>query len=294
MKVFFVSSGLQGCYTYRCLLPLQANAWYGDKTTFRDKTLSSEAKSQAAQSSNIVVFHRPDTPEKLQLARLLKKQGKKIVFDNDDTFKDDGGFKFNEFMDKERLEKGLATLNETIDTFIKEADLVTCTTQFLADEYAKINPNVVVLPNYIDPFYFDEPLRNDTEVVRVGIVGSNAITSDMELIEPIVKHYVGRQDVRIVLFSMPPNKEDKLMRELYSDEYKFWENVDIEWQPFVPMEDYYDTLNELKLDLIIIPRADNYFNRCKSNLKFLEASMFEIPVVAQAKPRGLKIYAFSR
>jgi glycosyltransferase involved in cell wall biosynthesis len=35
-----------------------------------------------------------------------------------------------------------------------------------------------------------------------------------------------------------------------------------------------------------IPRADNYFNRCKSNLKFLEASMFEIPVVAQAFSTG--------
>lgn len=36
----------------------------------------------------------------------------------------------------------------------------------------------------------------------------------------------------------------------------------------------------------MIPRADNYFNRCKSNVKFLEASMLEIPVVAQSFDDG--------
>ena len=45
-------------------------------------------------------------------------------------------------------------------------------------------------------------------------------------------------------------------------------------------------LNELRLDMMIIPRADNYFNRCKSNVKFLETSMLEIPVIAQAFPTG--------
>jgi glycosyltransferase involved in cell wall biosynthesis len=41
---------------------------------------------------------------------------------------------------------------------------------------------------------------------------------------------------------------------------------------------------------MIIPRADNNFNRAKSNLKFLESSMFEIPVVAQAFPDGKSPY----
>ena len=62
-------------------------------------------------------------------------------------------------MDEERLKNGLKTINETIDLFIKEADLVTCSTEFLANEYRKLNPNVVVLPNCVDPFMFDEPLK---------------------------------------------------------------------------------------------------------------------------------------
>lgn len=284
MKVFFVGSSLEGCYNVRALFPLQANGWDGDRTTFMFNRMTPENKAKAALDSEIVVFHRPQDEHKLKLAKILKEQGKKIVFDNDDTVKDDGGFKFNEFMDKERLEKGLKKLDQQTDDFIKIADLVTCSTQFLADEYKKLNDNVIVLPNCIDPFYFDEPLRNETDVVRIGVTGSVGITSDVDVLKPIIEHYQNDKRVRLVLFSLPPAKHDKITRELYSEEYKFWDSVDIEWQPFVMAEDYYTTLNELRLDMVIIPRADTYFNRCKSNLKFLENSMLEIPTIAQSFP----------
>lgn len=290
MRVYYISSGLQGCYLVRCLLPLNENGWDGDQTSINFEAKTPENKREAAKNADVVVFHRPDDPRKLELARLLKSIGKKIVYDNDDTFKDDGGVKLNEFMDKERLERGMASMNKTLDTFIKEADLVTCSTEFLAEEYRKINPNVIVIPNCIDPFYFDEPLKNETDVMRIGIVGSLAITADIDQLEPIVKHYANDKRVRLVLFSLPPAKHDKFTRELYSEEYKFWEGIDVEWQPFVDMQDYYEVLNNLRLDLMIIPRADTYFTRCKSNLKFLEASMFEIPVIAQAFPDGKSPY----
>lgn len=284
MKVFYVGSGLEGCYNVRCLLPLMANGWDGDRTSMLPHIMTPENKTRAAQSAEIVVFHRPEEKNKIELARNLKVLGKKIVFDNDDTYKDDGGFKFNQFMDEERLKRGLKTLNDGIDEFIKEADLVTCSTEFLAKEYGELNNNVVVLPNCIDPFYFDEPLKNETDVIRIGITGSVAITSDIELLKPIIEHYKDDKRVRFVLFSMPPNKEDKKTRELYFDEYNFWESVDVEWQSFVNADMYYETLNELRLDMVIIPRADNKFNRCKSNIKFLENSMLEIPTIAQSFP----------
>lgn len=286
MRVYFISSGLQGCFAVRCLLPLAANGWDGDQTSLNLDTKTPENKTIAARASDVVVFHRPDDPRKLELARLLKANGKKIVYDNDDTFKDDGGVKLNEYMDAERLRTGLERINKTLDAFISEADLVTCSTEFLAEEYRKLNPNVIVLPNCVDPFYFDEPLKNETNVMRVGIVGSIGITSDMDVLKPIIEHFKDDKRIKFVLFSLPPDKKHKL----YTEEFKFWEGLDVEWQPFVDMQEYYDVLNNLRLDLMIIPRADNYFNRCKSNLKFLEASMFEIPVIAQSFPDGKSPY----
>jgi glycosyltransferase involved in cell wall biosynthesis len=193
-------------------------------------------------------------------------------------------------MDAERVKNGLKTINETLDTFIAEADLVTCSTEYLRQEYLKLNPNVITIPNCVDPFYFDEPLKNENGKVRIGIIGSLALTDDIDLLEPIVRHYEKDPRVEIILFSLPPARLDKYTRELYAEEYKFWESVNVEWQPLVEMQEYYDTLNNLKLDICIIPRADNYFNRCKSNLKFLEASMLEIPTIAQGFPDGQSPY----
>jgi hypothetical protein len=108
---------------------------------------------------------------------------------------------------------------------------------------------------------------------------------------PIVKHYEHDKRVRLVMFGLPPNrKTNPLVEKIYRDEYKFMDSVDVEWHASVNADLYYDKINSLKLDMMIIPREDNYFNRAKSNLKFLEASMFEIPIIAQGFADGKSPY----
>lgn len=290
MRVYFVDSGYRGCYNARCLLPLMANGWDGDVTSFlpkEDKT--AEQSKDGVINADVVVFHRPEHPNKLKLAQHLKELGKKIVFDNDDTYKDSEQVILNKYMNKERVERGLAKIDASVDAFIREADLVTASTEFLAEEYRKVNPNVVVLKNCIDPFLFDEPLRNETDVVRIGITGSVGLTADLDVLEPIVRHYENDPRVRIVFFSLNKDPE-KLVREVYENEYKKLESMNVEWVGLAPVHEYYQTLNECRLDIQIIPRKDTYFNRCKSNLKFLESSMLEIPVIAQGFPDGKSPY----
>ncbi len=290
MKVYYVHSGLQGCYVPRCLLPLIACGFDGDQTSIHPEHNTPENKARAAQDADIVVFHRPEHPKKLELMHHLKSMGKKIVFDNDDTYKDLDGMKYSEYMNEARVTKGIERINKTIDAFIVESDLVTTTTEFLAEEYRKLNPNVVVLPNCVDPFYYDEPLRNESDIVRIGITGSVAVSGDLEILIPILQHYEKDKRVKLVIFSLPPNGDDKILRTLYKEEYKIFDSMDIEWQPFVPPYDYPQKLNELRLDMMIIPRKDSYFNRCKSNIKFLETSLLEIPVIAQGFTDGKSPY----
>jgi glycosyltransferase involved in cell wall biosynthesis len=290
MRVYYVGSGLAGCYLVRCLLPLQANGWDGDVTSIVPQQKTPENKTQAAIHSDIVVFHRPESPDKLKLARHLKSLGKKIVYDNDDTYKDENSVKLNAYMTEERVKHGMKMIGGMADEFIREADLVTCSTQYLADEYKKINPNVKVLPNMIDPFFFDEPLRNEGDKVRIGITGSVGLTSDLDVLVPIFRYYENDPRVQLVFFSL--NKDpSKLIREIYQGEYAILESFkDLEWIPLVQVDQYYQTLNELRLDFQIIPRQDNYFNRCKSNIKFLESSMLEVPCIAQGFPDGKSPY----
>ncbi len=291
MRVYYISSGNFGCYVVRALLPLVANGWDGDHTSIKAFQQTPEDKTRAAKASDIVVFHRPDDPKKLELARILKGQGKKIVMDNDDTHKDMGGIILNEYFNKERVKKGLTSINKILDAFAIEADLITCSTEYLAEEYRKLNPNVVVLPNYIDPFYFDEPLRNEDDVVRIGITGSIGMSNDLDVLNPIFKHYEKDPRVKLVFFSLPADpKNNPFIANAYQNEYNFLDSMDVEWHATVNMDKYYDKLNSLKLDIMLIPRSDSYFNRCKSNLKFIESSMLEIPIIAQGFEDGLSPY----
>jgi len=248
------------------------------------QSTTGDQKAKALVDADIVVFHRPQSEDMLTVARKLKEAGKKIVFDNDDTYKDTGGFKFTEYMNEERVKKGLDKINTIIDTFIKEADLVTCSTEFLKKEYLPLNPNVVVLPNTVDPFYYPEPLRNEEDVIRIGITGSVGVTSDVEVLKPIVEHYENDPRVRLVLLSLPPEGNNEIYKQLYVEEYAFWNRVNVEWHSYTTTDEYYEYLNGLKLDMVIIPRYDSIFNRCKSNLKFLENSMLEIPTIGQSFP----------
>ncbi|MCK9371046.1 hypothetical protein M0R04_14135 [Candidatus Dojkabacteria bacterium] len=286
MKVYYVNSNKEGCYNVRCLFPLQENGWDGDRTTFIPSLPTPEHKAQALVDADVVVFHRPETDESLVVAKKLKEVGKKIVYDNDDTYQDYNGFKFSEFMNEEKVKKGLGKLDKNSNDFIKEADLVTCSTEFLKKEYEKINPNVIVLPNAVDPFYYPTPLRNDMDIVRIGITGSVGITNDVEVLKPIIEHYQNDPRVRLVLLSLPPEGDNEIYKKLYSEEYAFWNKINIEWHSFVSYDKYYEYLNNLKLDMIIVPRFDSYFNRCKSNLKFLENSMLEIPTIGQSFSTG--------
>ncbi len=283
MKIYFCNSFLEGCHYVRCLMPMIAGGWDGDKTSLRGPRVSYEQEAKGTIDADTVVFHRPNDARSLQAAKLLRSIGKKIVFDNDDTYKGIDAMKHREM---------LKEIDQHIDNFVKFADLVTCSTEYLAEEYRKINPNVVVLPNCVDPDDWPEPLKNEGNKVRIGITGSAALNGDFEDFKPALFELNQREDVQLVLFSLPPKvpATEKLVQPLYAEDYKFWQSLNIEWQPFVMMADYFDTLNELRLDLMVIPRKDDYFNRCKSNLKFLEASMLEIPCISQGFSDGKSPY----
>ena len=85
-KVYFVGGLYQGCYYVRCWLPLYHNGWKGNKVGFSTKNVDEKIATQEMKDADIIVFHRADTPQHHRLAIQLKQMGKKIVFDNDDTY----------------------------------------------------------------------------------------------------------------------------------------------------------------------------------------------------------------
>ena len=287
-KVYFVLGGYYGCNYVRALLPMWENGWNGNKTTITQENKPVDVVRNEIMDSDIIVFHRPEIIEYHKLAHLLKSMGKKIVFDNDDTYnleKDNPFYAFDAYGDKDNTKMR----GDIIHNFITNSDLVTTTTKYLAKEYGKFNKNVVILPNCINEDDWDEPLRNTGSKIRIGIVGSTVYTTDVMEIEDEIRELSDRDDVELVIFGLQSKKhrkENEIVRKVYRREYKFWDTLNIEHVPFVKIKDYPDLLNELRLDIMLIPRKDCYFNKCKSNVKFLEAAMCEIPVIATSFKDG--------
>ena len=284
-RVYFVGSRYHGCNYVRCLLPMWANGWDGSIRGIGKREKPLKNIMQEIQAADVVVFHRADTVEHHKIGKMLRDMGKKIVFDNDDTYKKTERHPFY-MLDEKNFEQNKTFKNNLINNFILNADLVTCTTEALAKEYKDYNPNVVVLPNCIDPFDWDEPLRNEGDKVRIGIVGSTAYNHDFEHVQDYILELSKRPDVQLVLYGLHSKEKkegSRLVRRVLRKEYAFWDKIDnLEHTEWCEMDKYFQTLNNLKLDLMIIPRGESDFNKAKSNIKFLEAGMCEIPVIAQS------------
>lgn len=281
MMTYYIGNRYDGCYYVRCYLPLLHNGWDGTKVSLQSQYADPQRMAQGALNADVVVFQRPDDPQRLESAKKLQEAGKIIVFDNDDTYIPNSGVPTT--MGSIHGEERLKEMNNTLMEFVKMADVVTTTTETLKKEYSQYNDNVVILPNMVDPDDW-ERVENDTGKVRIGLVGSVVSNkADFWPIKDTIKKLCKNEKVQVVVFGLPPDDPRyAITRDVFKEEIEFWSNLDIEWQPFVPMHEYFDTLADLKLDIMLIPRDNSYFNKCKSNLKYLEASMLKIPVIASS------------
>jgi hypothetical protein len=167
----------------------------------------------------------------------------------------------------EHLRRGLILTAST-----ECADWVTVSTEPLKALVEPINNKVVVLPNYIDPTEWKHK-RAEHKKVRIGWVWSPTHIPDNKEVEDalrnINKKYVDK--VEIVVFGTDKNIFD-------------FDTVNI---PGVPYAEYPKTFMEAGIDISLGPLADNRFNRCKSNIKWMESTM------AGAAFIGSKVYPYS-
>lgn len=149
------------------------------------------------------------------------------------------------------------------------ADAITCTTNYLAGKLRTINPNVFVLPNYMAMERWDLPkYKNDTDTIRIGWAGSITHLKDIEMVVPALeKILLEYPQVQLVFVG------DLRIRDLFNSIER------VEVLPGVPFDVWPSKLHSLRLDIGLAPLVDNEFNRCKSNIKWLEYSIAQVPGV---------------
>jgi glycosyltransferase involved in cell wall biosynthesis len=152
---------------------------------------------------------------------------------------------------------------ETTRECIRLADLVTVSTEPLAELYRQYNDNVVVLPNYINGELLDleRPHRDD---VVVGWAGGNSHLIDWVSVQDAVKATLADHpdvDLHFIGHDWSP---------LLGKAARF-----DPWEPSV--WNYY---KHIDFDIGLAPMGDTPFNSCKSHIRVLEYAALGIPVIA--------------
>lgn len=276
MKILFIKGQHDFCYYYRGYLP---GSYAGCQVTPLKGEINTKEIARMAREADVVVLQRPNDVSRLNLIRSLKQLGKKVIFENDDTYLVNKGIMLDRLQNDKQRQIAKATSLVTNEC-IKLSDGVIASTEFLANEYRELNPNVAVLKNCIDPLDYVKCKENTTGKFRIGFIGSVTTNDDYLHIKDQIKKLDERGDITIVVFGIKyPNGE---VISFMNNDLAFWSSLkNVEWQHYVHVTEYMMTVANLALDLVIIPRQESYFNRCKSNIKFLEMSLLKIPVLAQ-------------
>lgn len=261
-----------GCEYYRQYMPNQllgkAEGWKVTHTNVMHPeyfTGQFEYLNERLRTADVFQFIRRDPRQHIPLAQGL---GLPIVMDIDDYW----------FLDKNHQSYAEYKNGVTDHTIwcLERADMVTTTTEYLAEKIRKHNSNVVVLPN---GFTTQEPQyelkrREDDGIVNIGWIGGSHHLEDIMQVQACFdklwndKDLVGR--FRFVLGGwLPESSGHKFMEYIFSARFhkntegRFLRLPACDVRGFMNMYDF--------CDLMIAPLKDTEFNRCKSNLKIVEA-----------------------
>lgn len=234
---------------------------YLNRAGFEAQMIQGPIEEGVLQWADIYVLHGIVDRRGIALMRAYQEQhGKKIVIDMDDhpVVDDDNPYK---------RDHDITGAPEIMKETMGIADAVTTTTPYLAKLLREFSDKVHVLPNCLDLERWDLPKQKNTQGrVRIGWAGSVTHVRDIEMVvealERIKRDY---PQVDIILVG------DPRLRSLFS--------VPVEAMLGVPFDAWPARLHGLRLDIGIAPLLDTTFNRCKSNIKFLEYAIAQIPGV---------------
>jgi len=216
---------------------------------------------KALNWADVIVFNSVVDKEGIALARYYQKEkGKKIVVDCDDWFDLNPDSPFIK-------EHEISDAKSVIKITMEIADLVTCTTKYLAKQIEPINKNVKVLPNYLDLEFWDvNKYKNNSNKIRIGWAGSITHLNDLEYIVDPLKKFMDKYPSQLIFVGETRIKD-------------YFKGYPVECVLGVPFEVWPTRLAGLRLDIGLAPLLDTPFNRAKSNIKWLEYAINKIPAI---------------
>lgn len=148
---------------------------------------------------------------------------------------------------------------------LENAHHVIVSTEPLKTSLEKYNENITVIPNGIDiNIWKVKPKKHKN--IRIGWLGSASHLVDIPIIKDVIPHILKKY----------PNVE---FHHAGMALFDATDKQEFAHKGTKGYEDYPQFVADLGLDIAIAPLKDTHFNRCKSNIKWLEHSMLKTPMV---------------
>jgi glycosyltransferase involved in cell wall biosynthesis len=174
--------------------------------------------------------------------------------------------------------------------FCREADGICVSTEFLKQRLAHINDSIDILPNALDEQLFTRdseiqfPADSNSRKIIIGYMGTFTHDSDLMMIlqslRSILRKYQEKVELQMVggitgqtfiqsLQGLPVRVLHVPTNDVAYPNFVMWMKKNLNW------------------DLAIAPLENNYFNRSKSDIKFLDYSALGIPGIYSRVPAYL-------
>jgi hypothetical protein len=165
-----------------------------------------------------------------------------------------------------------------IENNLLMSDLVTCTNERLAERIYPFNKSVEIFPNAL-PYGEGQflPDKKESELIRIFWAGGCTHEHDLQLLQYPLQRLVGNKKIKMVLGGYT---DDDASRPIWNKMLNYFTaNKRLPFEAYAGMRptEYFEIYENA--DIMLVPLVANDWSRCKSNLKILEASVKNIPVI---------------
>jgi len=235
-----------------------------------------------------VRVQRQATPQQLQFVRFLKDLSKqfgfRVIYEIDDLVFSEDIPEYNKF--KPAFVN--PEIRKTAQEIMELCDEITVTCDFMKQYYMgkTNNKNITVIPNYIpkwwmDRFYSEKKISDNYDKYknkpRILYAGSGAHFD--------VDNRVGQNDdfahVNRAIVETRHKYQWVFLGAYPLPLHPFIQNGEMEYHPWTSLYNYPEKVAKLNVNMMVAPLQDNNFNKSKSDLKFIEANCYGLPIACQ-------------
>ncbi len=153
------------------------------------------------------------------------------------------------------------------------ADGITVPSNGIKEYLSWLNPNIFVLPNYLNLklWAMRNPELSQSETVSIGYIGGDSHLPDLQMISSAILDILNSYQGRVKFTSWGLKPPDELR-----------DHPLVEWHALTPgnYAAFAEYCNQQHFDIYIAPLKNSLFNRCKSSIKILEYTSLGITGVS--------------